>query len=88
MNSRAADKRIRDRDRRRPGLDVDLREPRRPARLVARARDDCEQSLAVEHHVLFDEERLIGENRRNVVLAGNIRCSQNRDDARSAADRL
>ena len=43
LNSRAADKRIRDRDRRRSRLDVDLGEPRRPARLVARARDDCEQ---------------------------------------------
>ena len=88
LNSRAADQRIRDRDRRRSGLDVNLREPRRPARLVARARDDREQSLAVEHHVLFDEEGLIGEDRRNVVLARNIRRSQNYDDARSAADRL
>src|SRR5580704_757976 len=88
LNSRAADKRIRDRDRRRFGLDVDLRERRRPARLVARARDDCEQSLAVEHHVLLDEEGLIGENRRNVVLARNIRRSQNSDNTGGATDRL
>ena len=88
MNPRAADERIGDRDGRRPGLDVDLREPRRPARLVARARDDGEQSLAVEHYLLVDEQRLIGENRRNVVLARNIRRGQNSDDARGAADRL
>ena len=88
LNARAADERIRDRDRRRSGLDVDLREPRRPARLVARARDDGEQSLAVEHHLLFDEQGLIGEDRRDVVLARNIRRSQNSDDARGAADRL
>ena len=88
LNSRAADKRIRDRDRRRFGLDVDLREPRCPARLVARARDDCEQRLPVEHHVLFDEEGLIGEDRRNVVLAGNIRRGQDSDDTGGATDRL
>ncbi len=88
LNSPAADKRIRDRNRRRSCFDVDLREPRRPARLVARARGDCEQRLAVEHHILFDEQRLIGKNRRNIVLARNIRRRQNRDDARSATDRL
>ena len=88
LNSRAADKRIRDRDRWRSGLDVDLRKPRRPARLVACARDDGEQSLAVEHHLLFDEQGLIGEDRRDVVLAWNIRRGQNSDDARGAADRL
>ena len=88
LNSRAADKRLRDRDRRRSGLDVDLREPRRSTRLITRARNDCEQSLAVEHHVLFDEEGLIGENRRNVVLAGNIHRGQNSDNARRATDRL
>ena len=48
LNPRAGDERIRDRDRRRSGLDVDLGEPRRPARLVARARHDGEQGLAVE----------------------------------------
>ena len=88
LNPRAADERIRDRDRRRPGLDVDLGEPRRPARLVARARHDGEQSLAVEHHLLVDEQGLVGENRRNVVLARNIRRRQNGDDARRAAHRL
>ena len=88
LNPRAADERIRDRDRRRPGLDVDLREPRRPARLVARARHDGEQSLAVEHDLVVGEQGLVGENRRDVVLARNIRRRQNSDDARRAADRL
>ena len=88
LNPCAADERIGDRDRRRPGLDVDLGEPRRPARLVARARHDGEQSLAVEHHLFVDEKGLVGENRRNVVLARNIRRGQNGDDARRAAHRL
>ena len=34
------------------------------------------------------EQRLIGEDGRDVVLAWNIRRSQNNDDARGAADRL
>ena len=88
LNARAADERIGDRDRRRAGLDVDLGEPRRPARLIARARDDREQSLAVEHNLIEGEQRLIGEDRRDVVLARNIRRGQNRDDARGAADCL
>ena len=71
------------------GLDVDLRKPRRPARLVAIARDDGEQSLAVEQDLIESaNRRLIGEDRRDVVLAWNIRRSQNNDDARGAADRL
>ena len=92
LNSRAADKRIRDRDCRRPGFDVNLGEPRRSARLVARARGDCEQSLAVEHHILFDKEGLVGKHRRDIVFARNIRGRQNGDnsgrgDAASAIDK-
>ena len=48
----AADERVGDRDRRRLRLDVDPGEPRRPARLVARASDDGEQRLAVEHDLV------------------------------------
>ena len=71
-------------------LDLDFGDPRqvghRPARLIARARNDCEQSLAVKHDVLRGKQRLIGEDRRNIVLAWNIRRCQNRDDARSGAN--
>ena len=88
LNPPAADERIRDRDRRRSGLDVDLREPRRPARLVALARDDREQGLAVEQDLVEREQGLVGENRRDVVLAGNIGRRQNGDDARGAAHRF
>ena len=88
LNPRAANERIGDRDGRRPGLDVDLSEPGRPACLVARARHDGEKRLTVEHYLLVDEQRLIGENRRNVVLARNIRRRQNHDDAGGAAHRL
>ena len=88
LNPCAADKRIRDRDRGSLGFDVDLRKPRRPARLVAIARDDREQSLAVEQDLIEGEQRLIGKNRRNVVLAWNIRRRQDRDDARGRAHRL
>ena len=88
LHPRAADKRIGDRDRRRSRVDVDLGEPRRPARLVAIARDDSEQSLAVEQDLIEGEQRLIGEDGRNIVLAWNISRSQNNDDTRGAADRL
>ena len=73
LNALAAHERIRDRDRRRPRLDVDLGEPRRPARLIARARDDGEEGLTVEHHLLVDEEGLVCEHRRDVILSRNIR---------------
>ena len=88
LNARAADERIRDRDRGSLGFDVDPGEPRRAARLIARARDDREQSLTVEQDLIEGEQRLIGENRRNVVLARNIRRRQDRDDARGRAHRL
>ena len=49
---------------------------------------DGEQRLAVEHHVPVREQRLVGEHRRDVVLAGNIGRRQNGDDARRRARRL
>src|SRR5579864_8473711 len=71
LNACAALERIGDGDGRRLRLDVDFRQPRRPARLIARARDDCEQSLAVEDDLLLDEQGLVGEDRRDVVPARN-----------------
>ncbi len=88
LNARAAHERIRDRDRWGFGLDVDLGEPRRPARLVAIARDDREQGLAVEQDLIEGEQRLVGENWRNVVLARDIRRRQDRDDPGRAPHRL
>ena len=55
LHARAGDKRVRDRDRRGPRLDIDLGETRRPAGLVARPGDDSKQRLAVEHHLLMGE---------------------------------
>ena len=37
---------------------------------------------------MVSEQRLVGEHRRNVVLAGNIGRRQNGDDARHRARRL
>ena len=88
LNARAADERISDRDRRGLGFDLDLGEPRRAPRLIARARHDREQGLTVEQDLIEGEQRLIGENRRNVVLARNIGRRQNSDDAGGRAHRL
>ncbi len=88
LHARAGHERVGNGDRRPLRLDVDLGETRRPAGLVACAGDDGEQRLAVEHHVLVSEQRLVGEHRRDVVLAGNIGRRQNGDDARRRARRL
>ena len=62
---------------------------RRAARRAASrvSRDDGEQRLAVEQDFLFGEQRLVGEYRRDVVLAGNIGRGQHRDDAGRGARR-
>jgi hypothetical protein len=88
LHARAGDERVGDGDRWPLRLDVDLGETRRPASLVACAGHDGEQRLTVEHHVLVSEQRLVGEHRRDVVLAGNIGCRQNGDDARRPARSL
>ena len=88
LHARAGHERVGDGDRRPLRLDVDLGETRGAASLVACAGDDGEQRLAVEHHVLVGEQRLVGEHRRDVVLAGNVGRGQNGDDARRRAHRL
>ena len=85
LHAFAGHERVGDGDRRRLRLDLDLGEPGRPARLIAGAGDDGEQRLAVEHHVLVGEQRLVGEHRRDVVLAGYIGRRQNGDHARRRA---
>ncbi len=83
----AARQRIVDRDARPLRRDLDAGKPRGPAGGVAIARDDREQGLAVEGDVALDEHRIVAEGGRDVVLAGNVRRGQHRDDAGRGADR-
>ncbi len=87
QHARAGRQRVLDGDRRRSFRDVDAREPRGAAGRVARARDDREQRLAVEEDLLVGEQRLVGENGRDVVLAGNVGGGQHRNDAVGRAHR-
>ncbi len=86
LHARAGLQRVGDGDRRRPRLDLDPAEPRGAARLVAGAGDDGEQRLAVEHDLALGEQRLVGEHRRDVVLAGNVGRGDHRDDAGRGPD--
>ena len=73
--------RVVDRDRGLRLRDVDLRQPRGASRLVAGARDDGEQGLAVKQDFLVGEQRFVGERGGDVVLAGNVGRGEHSDDA-------
>ena len=81
-----------DRDRGRPILVFDLGKPGRSPCLTQRLGGDGKDRLA---DILHDgalaggwrEDRVVAEDRRIVVLAGNVVGRQHRDDARRGADR-
>ena len=87
LNARARFQGVGHGDGRRLLLDVDLRHAGCAPRLIAVPRDDGEQRLAMEHYLPVGEERFIGENRGDVVLAGNVRRRQNCDHARGGSHR-
>ena len=80
-----AGERVLDRQRRLRLFDVDLGQPRGAPRRVARLGGDDEQSLAMEQDLVERQQRLVGENRRDVVLAGNVGGGQHGDDAGGGA---
>ena len=73
---------------RRAGRDLDLGEPRGAARLLARLRHHGEHHLAVELDLAVGEHRIVAGDRADIVLAGNIRGGQHRDDAGRGAHRV
>src|SRR5215207_500642 len=81
----AALQRILDGDARGLGFDLHHRLLDGAARHVAVRRDDGEQGLTQKADVDVDEERIVAEGGRYVVLAGNVGRGENRHDARYGA---
>ncbi len=86
LHALAGLQRVGDRQRRGLLLDLDPGEASRPPRLVARAGDHGEQRLPVKRDFPVREQGLVREDRRNVVLARNVRRRQDGDDSLGRAD--
>ena len=69
------------REDRRQVLVLDDAEPRGPARRVDRLGDDEEDRLAEELDLAGGEDRIVVQDRPDVVLARNVRGGEDRDDA-------
>ena len=73
--------RVLDGEDRRQVLVLDDGEPRRPARRIDRLGDDEEDRLADELHFVGGEDRIVVQDRPDVVLARNVRGGEDRHDA-------
>ena len=76
QNGFTALQRVLDRDARRLGFDLHHRLLDRAARDIPIRRDDGEERLTQKADVGVDEERIVAEGRRHVVLAGDVGCGE------------